>query len=276
MSRLKENTTSQSSKADFQLVLHLLKKHEPFSYIRFSDGEMEVLRNERLFIGDGIVSWRKGTTSHPYPNFDRKDFDPRRDLEVRKDLIESAKYQAPKFYKGVPSSHNDAVSDRDMMIEHNGKSPLNLTFSDLLINQNFYGFRRKILPIFKTFKNVYFVGNFRANPAKFDSSWTHLQIQDDFFREYPIILKATMKKLVEIPSGSLVLLSASSLSNILGYKLHQIRQDVTLLDIGTSMHDLVGMEAGIREYHDLLLPNNFKGILKKSRLMSRQNFRLRW
>ena len=276
MSRSIQTPTSQMSKTDFQLLLHLLKKHEPFTFIRFSDGEMEVLRNERLFIGDGIVSWRKGTISHPYPNFDRKDFEPGRDIQVRKDLIESAEYQAPYFYKGVPSKHNDAVSDRDLMVEYNGKSPLNLTFSDLLINANFYRFRSKMLPVFKTFENVYYVGNFRANPEEYDSTWIHLQIPDDFFREYPIILNSIMQRMIGLPSGSLVLLSASSLSNILGYRLHQIRQDITLLDIGTSIHDLVGMEGGIREYHDLLLPNNFKGNLKKAKLMLRKNFRPKW
>ena len=276
MSKSKEFATSQTSKADFRLFLRLLKGHEPFTFIRFSDGEMEVIRNEKLFIGDGIVSWRKGTIQHPYPNFDRKDFEPNRDIQVRKDLIESAEYQAPKFYKGVPSKHNDAVSDRDLMAGYNGNSVFNLTFSDLLINANFYRFRSQMMPIFKTFANVYYVGNFRADPKRYDSSWTHLKIPDDFFGNYPIILETMMQELAQVPSGSLILLSASSLSNILGCKLNQIRQDVTLLDIGTSMHDLVGMEGGIREYHDLLLPNDFKGIIKKMRLMSRKNFRPKW
>ena len=87
MPEMQSTRMTQSASRDFELIKRLLEKKDPFTYIRFSDGEMEIIRNPRLFIGDGRISWSKGEVLFSYPDFDFKDFSPKRDVKLRADLI---------------------------------------------------------------------------------------------------------------------------------------------------------------------------------------------
>ena len=266
----------QKSRYDFLYLKFLLEQSKPFTFVRFSDGEMEIIKNQRLFIGGGKVIWSKGTFDYNYPEFDQKDFMPERDKKLRDDLIKSAEHQAENFFKGVPASHNNAFSDQKIMITLNGNSKQNLTFADLLINQNFLRFRRQILPILRSNPSIYVIANFRSNPKLFNINWTLISLQDNFFPEYEKTLETILNRLENLPPYGTVLSSASSLSNILGYKLNKLRPDVTFIDIGTSMHDLFGLTSGIRQYHDLLHKNNAIGIYKKARLVIGKGYRPKW
>jgi len=89
-------------------------------------------------------------------------------------------------------------------------------------------------------------------------------------------LDFSLKEIVKAPTGSLILASASSLTNIVGHQLHISRPDLTFIDIGTSMHDLVGMQSGIREYHILLTRGTLRNMLRKIRFVSSRSFKLKW
>jgi len=267
---------SQKGRLDYLFLSDLLSKREPFTFIRFSDGEMEIVRNHRLLIGDGHISWSKGEIEFRYPDFDRKEFIPERDSKLREDLLASARFKSEYFFKGIPASHNKAVTDRDLLVELNGNILTNLTFADLFINQNFLKFRRKIIPLFHQFDNVCYLGNFRANPELANPSWKLIPLQDNFFENYENVLENCMSALKSLPKYSLVLASASSLTNILGYQLQGFRRDLTFFDVGTSLHDLVGLQGGIREYHTLIGSNSLKGMYRKLRLVSSPSFRLKW
>lgn len=267
---------TQNSSRDFSAIFNLVKKQIPFTFVRFSDGEMEVIRNEQFFIGDGKISWRKGSYDYYYPEFDKKEFIPDRDFKFRDDLLVSANYKSSNYIKGIPATHNNAVDDRDLMIRFNDYSVENLTFSDLLINHNFLKFRKNIFPLFFNYQHVFLLGNHRAKPELININWKLVALQDNFFTNYTETLDKSLSTLSKLPFNSLVLSSASSLSNIVGAKLNKIRQDITMIDIGTSLHDLVGMESGIREYHALLLNNSPKNLYKKIRLISQKNHKLKW
>jgi len=169
------------ARQDFELVKLLLINKNPFTFIRFSDGEMEVVRNERLFIGKGRISWSRGEVSYSYPDFDYKDFSPARDQKLRADLLASAEYRSDYYFKGVPTAHNDAIRDRNLMVALNGENTTNLTFADLLINENFLAFRKLLIPLFSNFATVYYFGNHRANPKLINESWKLVPLQDNFF-----------------------------------------------------------------------------------------------
>jgi hypothetical protein len=266
----------QKSNLDFEALLNKISLKSPFSFIRFSDGELEIIRNRKLIIKSGEVIWSKGVNKHSYPAFDFKTFDPEVNFDLRSHLIESAKYSANSFIKGIPTTHNNALEDRDFMIELNGGSKFNLTFADLFLNQNFLKFRNRIIPKLLMYSNVFYVGNFRANPSSFSDSWIHVKVPDDVFLDYENKRKKINEILVNVPPNSLILLSASSLSNILAHQLVLSRNDLTILDVGTSLHDLVGLQSGIRDYHLLLSGNDYKSLLKKLRYKSRKGYRLKW
>ena len=266
----------QNSSKDFNSLIGLLAKKIPFTFVRFSDGEMEVIRNEPFRIGNGKVSWRKGDFSYSYPDFDEKEFSPERDSRLRDELIESAIYSHPRYFKGIPASHNNARADQNLMIELNGHSTTNLTFSDLFINQNFKKFRNDAVPLFQSFSDVFVLGNFRTKPELLNSNWRLIPVEDNFFPNFERVMEEKLRELSVLPKDALVLASASSLTNIIGKRLHLVRKDLTFFDIGTSMHDLMGMEMGIREYHSVLLPNNLSGMKSKLNLYRRRNFWLKW
>ena len=210
----------QNSRVDFEIIKSMLKSKTPFTFVRFSDGEMEILRNQALFIGNGKVIWRKGNFDFSYPEFDAKDFNPRRDKLIRDDLILSAIYKHQNYIKGIPTKHNNAISDRNLMISRNGNSCHNLTFADLLINKNYLKFRREIIPIFMKFNDVFVLGNFRTKTEMVNPNWSLIPIRDNFFPDYKKIVYKFYKILIGLPKNSLVLGSASSLTNILGHKLN--------------------------------------------------------
>jgi hypothetical protein len=266
----------QNSRKDFKSFIDFLANKAPFTFVRFSDGEMEVIRNQPFRIGNGKVSWRKGDFSYRYPDFDEKEFSPERDFRLRDELIESAIYLHPQYFKGIPASHNSARADQNLMIDLNGHSITNLTFSDLFINQNFKKFRNHAVPLFQSFSDVFVLGNFRAKPELLNSNWRLIPVEDNFFPNFERVKEEKLRELSALPKDALVLASASSLTNIIGKRLHEVRKDLTYFDIGTSMHDLMGMEMGIREYHSVLLPNNLSGMKSKLNLYRRRNFWLKW
>lgn len=261
---------------DLEMFIENLKSRAPFTFVRFSDGEMEVLRRERLVLGPEGVTWSKGKSPFVYPVFDHKDFDPDRDEEFHDALVRSAIKRSPRYFKGIPTRHNRALADRNYMVELNGGDLENLTFSDLLINENFKRFRSEVLDEFMQFETVAVVGNFRMRPTLIDQNWVLIPIQDGLIGHFPTCMLEAVEKIKLLPAGSLVLSSASSLTNILGHELLALRPDLFFIDIGTSLHDLMGMPTGIRSYQVQLLPWKFSNMKERVAYYLGGSHRLRW
>jgi hypothetical protein len=271
-----EFAMKQEPKSDFATLKQLLVQKSPFTFIRFSDGELDIIKNRKVHIGKEVVRWDENVLIHDYPIYDYKDFDPIKNKNIRALLIASASYHGRNFFKGIPAQHNNAIDDRNLMISLNQNSLNNLTFADLLINQNFLLFRNTFLNLFLKFSNVYYVGNFRANPKQFSDKIEHISVQDNFFLNFQNEMDSIINQVKDTPPNSLILLSASSLSNVVALKLSPIRPDLTMIDIGTSMHDLVGLGSGIREYHKLLLNNKPMNFYRKYRYKLSGYYRMRW
>lgn len=248
----------------------------PTTFVRFSDGELEILRNNPLSIANGVVTWRLGTLDGKYPEHDNKSFVPERDAVLRADLISSAQYKSEGYFKGVPASNNNAVIDRDYMTQLNGGSVDGLTFSDLFINENYIRFIENILPIFLENSNVMFLANFRADLSKLSDKWAHLPLQDNAFPNYDELIPKLLMELSSVAPGSMILSSASSLSNVLGHKLHEIRPDISFVDVGTSLNPFVGLGEATRAYQTQLLPWTLKNVSRKLKYRLFGNHKMRW
>ena len=92
-----------------------VRERSPFTFVRFSDGEIEILRNRKLLIAGGVTEFRGKRFSNQFPEFDQKRFDPRRGQDVRGDLLASATFWESGYFKGVPTRHNKALGDREFM-----------------------------------------------------------------------------------------------------------------------------------------------------------------
>jgi hypothetical protein len=265
-----------NAKRDFeQFRLRFINKI-PTTFVRFSDGELEILRDNPLSIVNGVVNWRLGTLDGKYPEHDNKSFVPERDSVLRADLISSARYKSEGYFKGVPAFSNNAVIDREYMTQLNGGHVDGLTFSDLFINENYLRFLEDILPIFLANPNVIFLANFRADLSKLTDEWTHLPLQDNAFPNYEEVLPKLLMKLSSVTKESIILSSASSLSNVLGHKLHEIRPDISFVDVGTSLNPFVGLGEATRAYQTQLLPWTLNNVSRKLKYQLFGNHRMKW
>ena len=99
-----------------------------------------------------------------------------------------------------------------------------------------------------------------------------MKIPDNFFSNYQNVKKDILDKLLHIPSGSLVLSSASSLTNILGFQLFKLRKDVTFIDVGTAINDLISLDTITRSYHKTYFSSGLRPLFGKLR----PSFYIRW
>lgn len=243
------NLEIPSGDKHLDLFINKLKNKIPFSFVRFSDGETEIIRNRYLEINSGKTVFRGKEFKNNFPVFDSKKFDPFLHQNIRKDLLDSALFKEMSFFKGIPTSHNKAFKDKDLMLRLNGGYDDNITFSDLFLNSNYDRYRKELVPIFKNYDYIYVIANYRAIPTDDLSKSKHIHVPDNFFSSYDKTLEKVMDELKSVESGAIILSSASSLSNIIAHKLYLERQDITFLDIGTSINDLLSMDNMIRSYH---------------------------
>jgi hypothetical protein len=265
---------------DLSYLFELLKSKQPFTFIRFSDGETEILNNNYLEISENCTKYRGQIFENSYPTHDYKFFDPNIDFLFREELLTSAKYTSKFYFKGISGSHNiesgdNLNHDKQLLINYNNGSLCNLTFSDLLINSNYLTFRKEIDSILGTFSSGYVVANFQSKLIGPLKEFKLLSIPNLVFQKYNILLDQHLNILNNAPSCSIVLSSASSYSNILGHHLHKYRPDLFFLDIGTALNDYLSLPHKSRVYH-CLLDKSIKGRIGAFKYKRSVGYQIKW
>lgn len=261
---------------DFEAFREKLANREAFTFVRFSDGEMEILRNRRLLLTTDQRLLNGAVTAATYAQYDVKEFDPERDQLLRQALIGSAEFKAPGYWKGLPTKHNGRLSDRDWMIYLNGGGEEGLTFADLFVNSMYPRFRAEVLPLLQQWGDVAVIGNFRMDVKLVQQNWDLIPIPDNAFTAAQQLLRRVVRSACELPEGALVLSAASSLTNVFGHELFLIRPDITFLDVGTALHPLAGMGPSDRWYHLETTPWRKKSSVRKAWYLTSRGRHLRW
>ena len=262
---------------DLDRCVQLVRERTPFTFVRFSDGEIEILRNRKLVIAGGVTEFRGKRFSNQFPEFDQKRFDPRSAQDVRVDLLASAIFSERSYFKGVPTQHNNAIGDREFMLRLNGGFTPQMTFSDLFLNSNFLRARGSFFPfLVASFDDLLVVGNWRCELKGYLEKGQLIQIPDDFFSSYQQTLDSVQAVLKNAPESALILSSASSLSNVLGHRIRIARPDLTFLDIGTVLNDLMGLPLGTRAYHKLIDPRTLRERFAAWRYRRHREYQLQW
>ena len=265
------------SNTHIDCFLKFVQQERPFTFVRFSDGEIEVLRNRKLLIKNGITEFRGRRFSNQFPEFDQKRFDPMNGQVVRRDLLASAIFQDSNYFKGIPTAHNSAIQDREFLLRLNGGFTSQMTFSDLFLNCNFLFARKNFFPlIIGHFDHLRVVGNWRSDLKGYLIKGQLIPIPDDFFSTYEVTLNFVLDQLKNVPKFCLVISSASSLSNVIGHKLRLLRPDITFFDVGTVLNDFLGLPLGTRAYHKLIDPKTFREKLAAWRYKRHGEYQLRW
>jgi len=263
------------SKAELNRFIGKIRSNERFSFVRFSDGELEILQGSRLVLGKSGVIWSKGQSSFKYPAYDHKDFDPTKDKALMDAVTASAVHQSDEYFKGIPTKHNGDAQATALMITLNGGTAKNLTFADLWINSNYKTFLKEAFPILQS-RPVTLVANYRTRPERISEQWSLIPIPDGAFQDHGQIVSDTLKKISLLPPGTIVLSSASSISNLIGHQVSVQKLDVTFIDIGTALHEQLGFTDSRRLYLSQVKPWRFSTLRYKLGYLASRGSRIKW
>lgn len=217
----------------------------------------------------------EGSSELQFPEYDFKSFLPEENAEVRVMLEKSAIYSADNFFKGIPTAHNRAPADTALM-KKLSSSEVNLTFADLFVNNHYPLFLREFVPRATARDNVLLIGNYRMNAAQLNPNWLFHGIPDNAFGRFAQVLGDARRFCLELPRDFIVLCSASSITNVLGHQLHEVRPDLTFVDIGTTLHPLAGMSSSRQSYLTQMEPWTPKNVVPKLKYFLAPGRKLKW
>lgn len=233
----------------FSLFLNFLEMKEPFTYVRFSDGEMDILCDRSILLNEADFFVRGSWSQGKYADFDVKRYVPRENSWLRDQLFTAATLRAENYWKGIRTQHNGCPPETQFMVDLNGGDNMNLTFADLFLNNFYPDFLRRLLPAIKRQSGVIVIGNYRMNLKNICPVWRLIPVPDGAFGQAEHVVATIQDALSSVEDGSIILSSASSLTNVIGARVIESGRPLTFLDIGTALHPLTDMGAVSRWYH---------------------------
>ena len=93
-------------KQEFDRLLHLVKDETPFSFSRFSDGEVTVLRNKTVVLAEdhfiqGDIHGDHKVYANSYMPEEQKSFIPSENKREHEKLVEAFKFKKKNYIKGM-------------------------------------------------------------------------------------------------------------------------------------------------------------------------------
>ena len=228
---------------DFYTILELLKKGTPFAFNRFSDGELFILQNKELILGDNLIKIGEKVSAGPYVKEDHKHFNPKEHGFVRDRLLEAFKHRQVGYYKGLgcPCCIGNDNFLWQFKVLSEDKAEANLTWSNLLVNGNYPRFINEMFPVFSRYP-VVFIGNEKAELSALPFVVKSFKVgYNAMINDYPLIEK--MKDWIRMNKiqGHLFLFSASSFSKMAIHQLYSEFPLNTYLDVGTTLNGFINM-----------------------------------
>lgn len=235
---------------DLFYIHEMLKDKYPFSFTRFSDGELYLMQNRSITINDTQVI--VGDTIYPrgYSSIDHKHVDLSKNPEVRTKLLAALKHTNNNYYKGLSCRCCVGEDNFKWMINNSENGPY--TWANLFVNSNYPYFLNQVLPTILKHP-IILVCN---ESAKINTNIINV-VKRFNVGSNCIINNADMPN--EIASyiadnniqNHIILCSASSLSAFIIHKLNQVDNKNTHLNVGTTINHLIGLPLN-RDYHEVL------------------------
>ncbi len=228
-------------KQHIQLFKQKLMDREPFAFARYSDGELYILQNKELILGDGYIKIGDRVIQGPYKAQDHKHFNPVEHKVHRDRLIEAFQHQQYNYYKGISCKCCVGVDAFDEQIQIHGADTEFLTWANLFVNSNYPTFIEEILPVLQTYDTV-MVCHRDANLDKLEFVTKDFRVgYNAMVNDYDKIdtIKSWIGK--NNIEGKLFLFSASTFSNLAIHELFKYNQTNTYLDIGTCLTPFMNM-----------------------------------
>lgn len=223
-------------KNEFRFFLKKVIEKENFSFARFSDGELAILKNERLVLAPDHYVVGNKTGVCQYSQEDQKEFEPHKHQFFRQRLIEAFQCKEPGYYKGI--SCRCCVGDEDFQwqLDLHGGEDHSLSWSNIFINANYPLFVEEMLPALQQ-RDIVLICNEHATLDKlpFTPMGVFTVGNNCIVNDYNLIDK--IKRYIDEKDlkDVIFLFSASSLSNFLAHQLWLYNNNNTYIDIGTTL-----------------------------------------
>lgn len=227
---------------EFDKFLQKIKNKEPFAFVRFSDGELFMLQNKEVKLAENHFVTGQIQGSGKYTKEEQKHFIPEQHSFYRQKLIESLQYKKPNYFKGICARGDVSPEDFMFQIDLHGGEDDSLTFANLFINANYSKYIKEIVPLFTNYENIALVVNEAANVDKlpFKVSKVFKIGSNCIINDFHLVDEVS--EFLKDKDGWLLLCSASSLSNYIIHKAYEKNSNNTMLDIGSSLNPMMGLE----------------------------------
>jgi len=225
----------------FDLLKNKLLNGENFAYTRFSDGEMHLLMNKSLKIGDSWYEIDGIRGLGIYNSVNLKDVDPVEHRYFFDALKDSFQYHHKNYFVGLSCKCCVGEENFKWQVDFRGGDDDHLTWSNLLINANYPRFMNEMLPLFK---NVVYICN-----ETMDISKLPFEVVKDFrVGENCMVNNFNISdQIIDWIENNnikdhIFLFSASSLSEVLIHKLFLAEKENTYIDVGTMLNNSLGVD----------------------------------
>ena len=234
-------------KEEFSKFLEMLNRGENFGLSRFSDGEIFILKNQKLVLErDRFVTGERSGIGR-YTEEEEKSYDPTSHEHISHRLKDCLSSRKKNYFKGLSCNEDTDICLEDDVLKYqillSPDDEEHLTFSNVFINANYPRFINEFLPVLKS-KQIVFVANESADLTKLG-----LNIIKDFrigsncfVTNYD--LPSEINEWIEgnDTRGVVFLISASTLSNFIVKDCFFKHPENTYIDIGSSLNPWMGLE----------------------------------
>ena len=149
----------------FAKFTEMIRNDEHFAFARYSDGELYILQNKELVLGQNLIQIGEQKQSGNYQAPDFKHYDPKEHGFYQQKLVEAYKHRQSNYYKGISCSCCVGKEAFDWQVELHDGDDDSLTWANLWVNGNYPAFIMNTLPIFYS-KDCVFVGHESADTSK--------------------------------------------------------------------------------------------------------------
>lgn len=236
---------------EFNRILNLLKTDESFSFVRFSDGEVTILKNQPVVLannyfiqGDLHGDNKNHVPEGTYNKEEQKEFLPEKHSFFHKKLKDSFLHRQNNYIKGIPAQNclDRGLSWKFCLDLHSSDDVSDLSFANVMINNNYKRFISEMIPVFMS-KKIILVANENSNfeniPFKIEKFFP--VGSNCMVNNYYLVDEINEWIQEQSISNHLFLFCAASLSNLLGHKLYENNPNNQYLDIGSSLGPLLGL-----------------------------------
>ena len=245
---MQQEKSQKTFSAEFDKFLEKIKNRENFAFSRFSDGELYMLKGERVVLAeDHYITGDLGGAGR-YGKEDQKDFDPKRDKFYQDKLTEALQFKKKNYYKGLTGVVDEDIAGKgsfQLQLDLCGEEDEDhLSFANVFINGNYPRFMQEMMPEICE-RDIVFIAN---ENAVFDELpmriIKHFKVGSNcIINDYNLVNDIKEWIGENNIKNKMFLFSASTLSNYIIHECFKEYPDNTYLDIGTCLSPWMGLES---------------------------------